>query len=421
MLENQVKRTASIRTVLIVMLIFDHHFSNLNLPKSMFIQSLCEAVMNHRTLFVIGLSCVITLVSFSLPRFSSRMNLPCQSCHINPSGGGMRNTFGANFGRDDISIKAWQEDYSLDDFSTKLTDFISYGADFRFLSYYQSKTRPDASSSSFFPMQMDVYFNLAVSKKISLFVNPAFGPNGRLEMFALGKVLPLNGYLKLGRFAPSHGFRYDDHTSFVRQATPFRNNGGQQTGIELGLSPGFINVMGAVTNGMRGDRDGGLAKAVFGKIEGRGALGPMNLVAGVSSFNDASGGQKLNLLEGYGALTISEDLTVLGTVEQIQGNAATMSVSADVNQRNALSSYLKQLAVMVEADYVLLQGLELKLMYDFFDPNIDVKSGMAERYSGGFEFMPIGGVEVRPMLRYTKDSILHRETTDLQLLFHIYL
>ena len=215
--------------------------------------------MRLRLFLAIAFCLAFTVGSFSLPRFSSRMNLPCQSCHINPSGGGMRNTFGANFGRDDISVKAWQEDYALDEFSTKLTNFISYGADFRFLTFYQSKTNPDASLSSFFPMQMDVYFNLAISKKINLYVNPAFGPYGRLEMFGIAKVLPLNGYLKLGRFAPSHGLRYDDHTSFIRQATPFRNYGGQQTGMELGLNPGPISMMGAVTNGMRGDLDGGLA------------------------------------------------------------------------------------------------------------------------------------------------------------------
>ena len=333
----------------------------------------------------------------------------------------MRNAFGQGFGRDDISVKAWQEEYALEDFSTKLSNSLSYGADFRFLAFYQSKTTPDASSSSFLPMQMDLYFNLAISKKISLFLNPAFGPYNRLEMFALAKVLPANGYLKLGRFTSSHGLRFDDHTSFIRQATPFRNYGGQQSGVELGMSPGPFSIMGAVTNGMRGDLDGGLAKAVFGKAEGHTALGPVNLLAGVSSYNDASMGEKLNLLEGYGAATIGERLTIMGTIEQIQGNAATMSVSSDLNQRNSSNADLKQLAVMVEADYVLVQGFALKFMYDFFDPNTDVTSGTAVRYSGGFECMPIGGVEVRPMFRYTKDSVLGRNTTEVQFMFHFYL
>jgi hypothetical protein len=377
--------------------------------------------MRARVIILVTSSFLLASTAFSLPRFSSRMNMPCSSCHVNPTGGGMRTAYGLNFGRDDISVKDWQDEYALEDFSTKLNNFISYGADFRFLGFYQSKSNPDASLSSFLPMQMDVYLNLAVSKKINLYINPAFGPYGRLEAYALAKVLPWNGYLKLGRFAPSHGLRFDDHTSFILQATPFRNNTGQQSGLELGLNPGPLSMMGAVTNGVRGDLDGGMAKAVFGKIDGHVEVDPFNFLAGVSSYNDASGGERLNLLEGYGAVSISKALTVMGAVQSIQGNSGTMSVSSDINQRNVLNATLKQLAVLVEADYVVVQGFDLKFMYDFFDPNTDVKSGTAERYSGGFECMPIGGVEVRPLLRYTKDSITNRNTTEVDVMFHIYL
>ena len=31
----------------------------------------------------------------ALPRFAAETGAKCQSCHINPSGGGMRNAFGA--------------------------------------------------------------------------------------------------------------------------------------------------------------------------------------------------------------------------------------------------------------------------------------------------------------------------------------
>lgn len=333
----------------------------------------------------------------------------------------MRNAFGQSFGRDSLSVKSWQEEYALDDFSTKLSEFLTYGADFRFLAFYQSRTNPDASLSSFFPMQMDLDFNLAVSKKINLYINPAFGPYNRLEVFGIARILPANGYVKLGRFTPPYGLRFDDHTSFIRQATPFRNNMGQQTGLEVGFKSGSVIAMGALTNGMRGDLDGILAKAVFGKLEVHGELGPIRVLAGVSSYNDVSSVEKLNLLGGYASATLMDRLTLIGDVERIRGNSSSMSVSSDLNQRNAPGTDLKQLAVMMEADYELLQGIDLKLMYDFFDPNTDVKSGTAVRYSGGFEFMPMSGVEVRPLFRYTKDTILNRNTTDLQIMVHLFL
>jgi hypothetical protein len=376
-----------------------------------------------RNRLIVSLSCVVvfTVSAYAIPRFATRLNLPCQSCHVNPAGGGMRNAFGQSFGRDSLSVKSWQEEYALDDFSTKISEFLTYGADFRFLAFYQSRTNPDASLSSFFPMQMDLDFNLTVSKKINLYVNPAFGPYNRLEVFGIARILPVNGYVKLGRFAPPYGLRFDDHTSFIRQATPFRNNMGQQTGLEVGFRSGSLIAMGALTNGMRGDLDGILAKAVFGKLEAHGDLGPIRALAGVSSYNDVSSVEKLNLLGGYASATFMDRLTLIGDVERIRGNSASMSVSSDLNQRNAPGTDLKQMAVMVEADYMLLQGIELKFMYDFFDPNTDVKSGTAVRYSGGFEIMPMSGVEVRPLLRLTKDTILNRNTTDLQIMIHLFL
>ena len=380
-----------------------------------------KAAMTNRLLALVLMTLTVIVTSNALPRFSSRMNLPCQSCHVNPSGAGMRNQFGQDFGREQLAVKQWQQEYGLEEFSTRITDFLSYGSDFRFLAFYQSKSNPDASSSSFFPMQMDFYLNMAVSKKINLYLNPAFGPYNRLEAFVVAKVLPASGYIKAGRFAPPHGFRIDDHTSFIRQATPFRNNAGQQSGLEFGFNPSLFRFMGAVTNGMRGDIDGGVAKAVFGKLEAHGSLGALNLLGGISSYNDASGGEKLNLQEAYGAVSVSQRLTMIGSVERIQGNSSVMSVNADRNQRNAAGSGLKQLAFMVEADYLLTDGLDLKLMYDFFDPNTEVKSGTATRISGGVEFVPLSGVELRPLLRYTKDTILDRNTTEFHLLVHLYL
>jgi len=377
--------------------------------------------MKTRLLTVAGMLLAITVAANALPRFSSRTNLSCQSCHVNPSGGGMRNAFGEEFGREQLAVQRWQKEYGLEEPSTKITDNISYGADFRFLALYRTKNNPDVSSAAFIPMQMDLTLNLAVSKKISLYLNPAFGPYNRLEAFAVAKILPASGYLKAGRFTPPHGLRIDDHTSFVRQATPFRNNAGQQTGVEFGFAPSPFRFMGAFTNGLRGDTDAGLAKAVYAKAEASGSIIGINLFGGLSSYNDASGGEKLNLQEVYAAATIGERLTVLGTVGRIKGNASAMSLNSDVNQRNTAGANLTQFALLVEVDYLISEGLDLKVMYDFFDPNTRIKTGTAKRISGGVEFFPFSGVELRPLVRYTDDSLIGRTSTDVQMLIHLYL
>ncbi|HEY4612076.1 MAG TPA: hypothetical protein VII11_03760 [Bacteroidota bacterium] len=377
--------------------------------------------MTQRFVLVAALMTLLAVSALSLPRFASRTKFACRSCHVNPTGGGMRSPFGLSYGRDDLPIKSWQEDFALEEFSTEISEFLSYGADFRMLYFYQSKDNPKSERSSFFPMQADVYFNFALSKKINLFVNPAFGPYARYEVFGLAKILPANGYIKLGRFTPSYSLRLDDHTSYVREATPFRNNTGQQTGIELGIAPDPVSIVAAVTNGVVGDRSSVVPKALYARIDSRLDAGIANVYLGASAYRDNAGGGKLTMLSGFGALTFGERFTIVGEMEQVEGNSPLMSINGDRNARNSTGAQLKQRATMIEASYLVTEGFDLKFMYDAFDPNADVKSGIATRYSGGFEFFPMSGVEVRPLFRYTDDTVLNVKTTDIHVLFHFYL
>ena len=377
----------------------------------------------NRCLFFILLFLSFSISAFSLPRFSSRTNAPCSSCHINPTGGGMRNSAGLIYGREQLPIRSWQENFGLDDFSTQLTSFVSYGLDFRFLYFYQRKDNPDTTRTSFFPMQADVYLNLNISKKVSVFVNPAFGPFQRYEIFGIARILPADGYLKLGRFSVPYGLRFDDHTSYVRDATPFRNNSGQQTGVEAGISPGPFGLLAAVTNGtaVAAERAINVAKAFVVRADWRESVGSLNFFLGGSSYNQVTGTENLHLLSGFGSVSWDGDLTIIGDVERISGNSTLMSTSGERGVFYTGGAEMKQLAVLLEADLQVVQGFDLKFLYDFFDPNTDLKTGIAKRYSVGFEFFPISGVEVRPLIRRTNDTVVDRNTTDLHVLVHFYL
>jgi hypothetical protein len=379
--------------------------------------------MSKRFLFFVLLMISTSISAYCLPRFASRTNATCSSCHINPTGGEMRNLGGVMYGREQLPIRSWEEKFGLEDFSTQLTSFISYGLDFRFLYFYQRKDRPDTIRSSFFPMQADVYLNLNISKKVSVFVNPAFGPFNRYEIFGIARIFPSDGYLRLGRFTVPYGLRFDDHTSYIRDATPFRNNEGQQTGIEAEISPGAFGFLAAVTNGtvVAAERAIDVAKAFILRVDWRESVGPLNVLIGGSSYSQVTGGDNLHLLGGFGSVSWNEKLTLIGDVERISGNSTSMSVSGERGVLYAGGAEMKQLAVLVEADFLLFQGLDLKFLYDFFDPNTDLKAGVAKRYSVGFEFFPMSGVEVRPLLRRTNDTVVHRNTTDLQVLVHFYI
>ena len=368
--------------------------------------------------------------TFALPRFAVRSGAKCQSCHVNPTGGGMRNFYGSTtYGRETLPIKSWQEEFALDDFSTQLSDFFSYGIDFRFLYFYQKQGTTLASRSSFFPMQADVYTNLKLSKKISIYANPAFGTTiERYEIFGIANVLPLSGYVKLGRMTPSYGLRLDDHTTYVREATPFRNNLGQDAGIEIGLAPGPITLMGAVLNGSGGDRASDKPRAILSRVSAQFAAGPVNILLGGSTYNNVSNiDDRINMLGGFAVLSLDGNLTLIADVERIKGNSRTMKVNS---QRTTGSGSFKifndgkdleQLATYVEANYVLVQGVDFKAAYDFFDPDTKLTTGAVTRYTFGFEFFPMSGVEVRPLYRYTKDTVLGLTANEMHVMFHFYL
>jgi len=95
-------------------------------------------------------------------------------CHINPSGGGMRQPFGVQYGRETLPVPTWSEEFGLDEFSTKLTDFVSVGANFRTLFFYQQNPdtgappKPVKGTNAFWEMQGDVYMNFRLAQKVSL-------------------------------------------------------------------------------------------------------------------------------------------------------------------------------------------------------------------------------------------------------------
>jgi hypothetical protein len=385
--------------------------------------------MGTRFLLVSCALLLLATTTLALPRFASRTKYSCQSCHVNPTGGGMRSALGVQYGRDDLPMEAYKEQFQLDDFSTKITDFLSYGANFRFLAFTQQKDRNGitTSRSSFFPMQADVFFNFAISRKVSLYANPAFGLFSRYEIFAIAKVLPMSGFVKLGRFYPSYGLRVDDHTSFVREITPFHNHQGQDAGLELGLSPGPLNVIVALMNGSGSDRASDRPSAYLSNAWAQFSVGPLDALVGASTYDNNTKGDQVHLLGAYAVLSYGENFTVMVDYEQLKGNWNQLKVNSErrtspvVNPFNTTGQNLKQRALYLEASYLLLTGIDIKLAYDFFDPDTRYATGRAARYGVGAELFPLSGVEVRPMLRLIDDSIIKLKSREFQVLFHYYL
>ncbi len=368
--------------------------------------------MRQRGVLLTAVLLLAGTCAWSLPRFAAQTGAKCQSCHINPSGGSMRQAFGAQYGREELPVPEWSQDFELEDVTTLLANFLGVGADFRTL--YYVREIPDSTGASarsentFWQMQGDLYLNFRVAKKVNFFLRK--GLYSGFEAFGLLNILPANGHVKVGKFIPNYGLKLDDHTAFIRKYTGFSAESGRPelTGLEAGIAPGPASITGGVYNAEDGFGGGSSQKALLGRAEGIFALGgKMFLGAGANIFHKGKDDGSTQTLYGGFASFGAGPFTLLGEGDYIQEKQSGLTASG--------------LVIFAEAAYTVTPGVDLKASYDFYDPDTDYMTGASSRYSFGFEFFPIAGVEIRPMYRILVEEPTNVKNNEFHFLFHIYL
>jgi hypothetical protein len=364
--------------------------------------------MKHRVVvFAVVLAATVT-TAHALPRFASRTGAKCQSCHVNPTGGGMRQAFGAQYGRETLPVPEWSDEYEIEDFSATLTNFVGVGADLRTVFLYEQ--RPEKSSrNAFWQMQGDLYLNLRVAKKISIYLDK--GLYSGFEAFGLASILPANGHIKVGKFVPGYGLKTDDHRSFIRQETGFspEESRPERTGLEVGVAPGVLSILGGVYNSEEGFGFGpGNQKAVLGRVDGMFKLDEdLTLGVGANVYSaQSSTGEQRTFWGGMGMFSFGE-LTLTGEADLLKRDSAGVKVDG--------------LVTFLEAAFIVTPGLDLKAGYEFFDPDVDVKDGSTSRINLGVEFFPLPGVELRPVYRFVLDDPEEIDNDEFQFIMHLYL
>ncbi len=297
----------------------------------------------------------------------------------------MRNAYGQTYGQQTLPVKAWQDEFGIDNFSTNLSDVIAFGADFRTRIIYRASDH----NTSFIETQGDLYFDAKVNKKLSVYLDK--GISTGMEVFGLARVLPMKGYMKIGRFTSAYGIRLDD-----------RNNRAEDTGFELGLAPGDMTLSAGIFNGPADDR----LKTFATRADIRHEFGELKTSIGGSLYRQPSAANDLRLLSAFGGASYM-NLTVFGEADFRRD--VTTSATED-----ALLSY-------IEADYLLTSGLDLKFIYEFFDPNVHLKTGSNSAYTIGFEFFPMAGLEVKPLYRIQRERPVELQNDEFHLLCHVYL
>jgi hypothetical protein len=343
----------------------------------------------------------------AFPRFEAKYEKGCSLCHVNPTGCGMRNVYGSQyFATGELPAHKIPQEKVI---KTNFTDYFMIGMDARNLYVYNENNNqdiypkvPGGKQSTFFQMEADLYLNTQLTDKLSLFFKR--GINSEVEVYGLGNYLPAQGYIKIGKFQPSYGWRLQDHTSFVRDPMtwyPFYYD----TGIEVGFYPENISANVGFFNGTSDLVDSNRGKAIAARLEYRLHLSPVGLGIGGSFWrNDMAP----NTTDEYGPFyylkLFNGNLIYLGELDWLKYKATSV----------------KQFATTHNLSFQICQGIWIEGDYDYLKPDTKVSNATVNRYSFNLDCFPIGYVEIQPTVRYFDDKILGKKYWNLLLQSHLY-
>ncbi len=289
-------------------------------------------------------------------------------------------------------------------------DTLAFGADLRtaYVEQHPGTHAPTGATDvrTFIPMQGDLYVALTAFDGLSIYFDQ--GVHGSYEASAMyGHELGgpgIYGYARIGHFMPPYGLRLANHNVFVRQEIGFGPRD-KDTGLELGLQLGPLFIQGAILSGSGSEAftDDNRKKAIVGRLELLGALGPLRLMLGASVYWNESG-SVVDLASGP-VDTRTDHL--LGSVHWgaalgrfvYLGEADLVSVTPF--QANTTGTREYSFRSFQELDIRLIRGLELLVNYEYRQPDLDLKSGQAHRFSGGVSFFPMPSLEIFALYRYT--------------------
>ena len=335
---------------------------------------------------------------YSFPRLALKLNDNCADCHVNPTGGTMRNENGWYYGMYPMSLMSPRDkDLTL---SPKLNDNISFGIDFRGQFLYAE----EFGKTDFHDMSGAVYTGIKLSNEIEVAARYDFVQQ-IWEAYGLLRVLPNNGYVKGGTFTPNFGIRLDDHTAYTRGGDfNVVTTGGKQglmyspfyteSGVEVGAYVddwAFITAsVGKPNNNQFFESD----PTYTARVEFSPAIDRFGLLFGGSY---AAHKTKLFPPPDFAKTILSSDL--YGGFIGLGYDRFSLLAEYDIAD-NYAGTDIKSAAAMAELTYLITVGLEALVRYDRWDPNFEVDDDELSHLIVGLEFFPYSFVEVKTQYRF---------------------
>jgi len=330
--------------------------------------------------------CFVAVRAHAEPYLAVQMGLKCGQCHVNPTGGGLRTAYGDIFAQtlmpnkhiDTGSNDAWTGDISK---------FLRIGGDLR---YDGTVTQvPHTKTLNSFSLdQARVYLQAnVIPERLIVYVDEQVAPGGALNREAYGLYWSANHdwYVKAGQMYLPFGLRLQDLTAFI-QTTSGINMASPDQGVEFGWERGHWDAQLTVSNGTAGGSSNDNGKQYGGQVAW---VEPWWRVGAAANFNNKSVGNK-SAFALFGGLRT-------GPVEWlIQGEL----IDDKSVQEFASINGQRQAATLVEANWAIAKGNNLKVTSEFFDPDRSIANDAQTRWSVVYELTPVQFAQLRAGVRY---------------------
>lgn len=342
-----------------------------------------------------GILALLTDVAAAEPYLAVREGIPCGSCHVNPTGGGLRTAFGNAYAQQQLPATPLPSQAPA--WSGSLHERLALGANAR-VAARQTEFDDRDDNLNFGVDRVSLYLGADLGRA-TLYLDQQVAPGGSLNREAWAKLEAGNWYVKAGRMFLPFGWRLEDDTAFVREVTGVNMTQGD-SGLEVGLDRGALSWQLAVTNG-----NGGAPEVDDGKLfTTRLAMVRRRWQAGISAFrNDTDRGERTIAGAFLGVRT--GRVTWLAEYDHVDSDGAT---AADRQEEGI---------ALLEANIAFTPGHNLKLTGEgrFFEGEPSDRF----RWSVVYEYFPWPFTQLRLGARArdsnADDAALNSEEAFLQL------
>jgi hypothetical protein len=341
--------------------------------------------MTSKGTYFAGLLALVTFLgagrAFAEPYLAVRMGLKCEACHVNPTGGGLRSDFGDVFAQTVLPAHPIHGDWGL--WTGEVAKVLRVGGDFRYDANFTQT--PNAKTTNQLEVQQGRVYAEAevIPNRLLFYVDEQVAPGTAINHEAYGLFWSANHdwYIKAGQMYLPFGFRFEDQSAFVYDVSSITMYS-PDYGVEFGWLRNHWDAQVVVSDGTAA---GGLP-TTNGKeyglqvsyVESRWRVGAV-------AHDDDSPFARRKIFGLFGGVHAGP-VDFLGEVDSVQN---------EVGQLNGV----REAAALLEADWLIARGNNLKLTLERYDPNRDVHDNRQTRLSLVYELTPVQFVQLRAGVR----------------------